>query len=350
MVAWAPIATYNPATGFGLGAAANVAFFRGDPKDTHISALVSSLTATTKHQVLFKAKFNASSSADRWHLEGDNRLYWTSQSTFGLGTSAPNDAGVNAKFDFFRVYDTAYRRVRRNLYVGTGFLFNNHSNVEPNQGYADAWSNSAYVAYSEQHGLDTTSQTSAGASLNVLYDSRDSQINPGRGCYGSLGYQMFFEGLLGGSSTWQQANFDARTYARLGRSGRHRLAFWVFGNLVTGGVAPYFDLPATGWDTYGRSGRGYVQGRFRGEQLLYGEAEYRWTIKRNGLFGFVAFVNTETLSDRQTGERLFDVMASGAGVGMRLLVNKRSKTNLALDAGFGRQGSHGVYFGIQEAF
>ena len=186
--------------------------------------------------------------------------------------------------------------------------------------------------------------------MNALLDSRDSSINPSRGFYANLNYDMFFDGFLGGTSTWQLTHADLRTYVRLTTDARHRLAFWVFGNFVTGGVAPYFDLPATSDDTYGRAGRGYTQGRFRGERMVYGEVEYRWTITKNGLLGMVAFLNTETLSNQQTGERLFDSFATGAGVGLRVMLNKRSKTNLAVDFGRGQQGSHGVYFGVQEAF
>ena len=32
------------------------------------------------------------------------------------------------------------------------------------------------------------------------------------------------------------------------------------------------------------------------------------------------------------------------------LLNQRSKTNLCLDVGFGREGSTAVYFAVQEAF
>ena len=120
---------------------------------------------------------------------------------------------------------------------------------------------------------------------------------------------MLIDDFLGGDSTWQQFSYDLRTYARLSRDARHKLAFWTFGDLVTGGVAPYLDLPSTGGDTYARSGRGYPQGRFRGEEMLYAEAEYRWTVDGNGLFGMVAFVNTETLSNEQADEKLFDSFA-----------------------------------------
>ena len=64
----------------------------------------------------------------------------------------------------------------------------------------------------------------------------------------------------------------------------------------------------------------------------------------------VAFVNTTTTSNLSEGERIFDSFATAAGAGLRLLINKRSKTNVCLDFGFGKQGSRGVYLGLQEAF
>jgi hypothetical protein len=84
--------------------------------------------------------------------------------------------------------------------------------------------------------------------------------------------------------------------------------------------------------------------------MLYGEVEYRWTITKNGLLGMVAFLNTETLSNEQTGEGLFDSFASAVGVGLRVLINKRSKTNLAVDFARGESGEHGIYLAVQEAF
>ena len=155
---------------------------------------------------------------------------------------------------------------------------------------------------------------------------------------------------MGGTSTWQQFTYDTRGYVRLSRDARHKLAIWLSGDFVTGGTAPYLDLPATGMDTYGRAGRGYPQGRFRGEDLVYGEAENRWTVTENGLFGMVGFVNTETLGSKETGEGLFDSFATGAGFGFRLMLNKRSKTNLCFDIGWGKDGSRAVYFAVQEAF
>jgi len=304
------VISYNPASGVGIGAAGNVAFFKGFPQTTSISSVVASLIVTSKKQLLFNGKFDIATADNRWVLHGDNRVYFTSQDTYGLGTSTTPDDQLNTKYDFLRFYETAYRRVYRRLYVGAGLLYNLHSDVRPDEEFESAWPDSPYVTYSQARGFDLDSQTSAGTSVSVLVDSRDGAINPSAGWYAGLEYQAFFEGFLGGTSSWQQLNLETRTYFRLSGDARHRLAVWLFGNLVTGGEVPYFDLPATSMDTYGRAGRGYIQGRFRGQRLAYGEIEYRWTVKRNGLLGIVAFLNTETLSNEDTGERLFDSFAT----------------------------------------
>jgi hypothetical protein len=70
----------------------------------------------------------------------------------------------------------------------------------------------------------------------------------------------------------------------------------------------------------------------------------------NGLLGMVVFLNMTTVTNLETGERLFHSFAPGGGAGLRLLINKRSNTNLCFDVGFGKEGSRGVSLAVQEAF
>jgi hypothetical protein len=78
--------------------------------------------------------------------------------------------------------------------------------------------------------------------------------------------------------------------------------------------------------------------------------EYRADLTSSGLLGMVAFLNTTTVDNPETGQRLFESFAPGAGFGLRVLLNKRSRTNLCTDYGWGKDGSRGFYLAIQEAF
>jgi outer membrane protein assembly factor BamA len=338
----------KPSTGFNAGVSGNVAFYEGDQQTTHISTISGGAKLSQKGQTTAGVRLGMFTSDDRWFLQSDNRLQLTSLNTYALGSDVPETDGTNLKYNFYQLYETAYRRVRPGLFVGGGLNVRVHTDVRSGTGANSNIDESAYLAYTQQHGFDAYGQTSSGLSVGMLFDTRDNAINADKGWFANGVYRTFFDGFLGGDSTYQYLSLDVRNYRQLTAGGRNKLAFWFMGNFVTGGVAPFFDLPEIGSD--GRSGRGYAEGRYRGEHLLYGEVEYRATLTPNGLFGFVAFLNGTTVDNSQTGEKLFDSGAPGAGFGFRVLLNKRSRTNLCTDYGWGKDGSRGFYLSIQEAF
>ncbi len=284
MLAILPTLSSKPSTGFTVGALANVAFYRGDPATTGISAAAVGATVSSRQQVSLSARLHMFTRGNRFNIQGDNRFLWTSQDTFGLGPdTAPEDA-VNVRFDHFRISDIGYLAIRSRVYAGIGPHFNVHRNVEPGENADAAWESSPYVEYSRRNGLPEDSQTSSGLTMGLVVDTRDNVINARQGWAASLTYRPFFE-ALGSDSAWQELLFDARTYRPLTDNGRHRIALWLYGDFVVAGVAPYFDLPSTANDTYGRAGRGYVEGRFRGERLVYSEMEYRGTLTRERTAG-----------------------------------------------------------------
>jgi outer membrane protein assembly factor BamA len=336
----------KPSSGFSIGVGASLARFYGPPDTTHISSLLASASVSTKGQTSITARFDGFGNGNGVHLAGDNRFQWTSQDTYGLGTSSPPDAAIGARFTHVRVFETALFEVRPNVAAGGGVNFSSHTSVRPVDS-GSAWDTAPPNAYAEAHGFDPASQTSAGASAAVEWNTRDNPINASRGWLAAATYRGFFKGLFGGDSTWQELLVDVRHFVPVGTD--RTLAFWVYSDSVVNGVAPYFDLPAIGMDTYSRTGRGYAEGRFRGDAMVYGEVEYRQALRRDRLLGLVAFANTSTYSSRDTGEHLFDAFAPAAGAGLRVLFNKRSKANLCVDFGVGRH-SHGFYMALQEAF
>jgi hypothetical protein len=346
----APTIASKPSTGLSVGLNSNLAFFSGDEKTTHISSVSGGLRFSQKKQVLSGIRFSLFTADDRWFIQGDNRLSWTSQNTYGLGADTlPTGTGAeNLKFNAFKLYETVFRTVRPHLFAGLGVNYSTHANIRSGDGVLSNFDQSAYAAYNDRHGFSDERQTSSGVSAGLLFDSRDNGINAQRGWLASAAVRTFFDGFLGGDSTWQQLTVDVRTYRKLTADGRQKLAFWFMSDNVVSGTAPYLDLPATGSD--GRSARGYSDGRYRGEHLAYGEVEYRGTVTHNGLLGYVLFANTTSVDNEDAGKKLFEDFAPAAGLGLRVLLNKHSRTNLTADYGWGKEGSHGLYLGIQEAF
>ena len=122
------------------------------------------------------------------------------------------------------------------------------------------------------------------------------------------------------------------------------------GNFVTGGNVPYLSLPAIGYDQRGRSGRGYAAGRFRGESLIYLESEYRFPISPcGGILGGVLFVNGTTTTNKASDVKLFNYIRAGYGAGIRIMVDKSTRTNLGIDFGIGAH-TTGIYLNASETF
>ena len=142
---------------------------------------------------------------------------------------------------------------------------------------------------------------------------------------------------------------------------RNILGFWLYYRGVTSGAAPYLTLPAIGWDQKNRTGRGYVQGRWRGTQELYGEVEWRFRITNNGLLGGVVFASAESFAApafqasgpgwSYTSDKvgLLQFFRPAGGFGLRFMMNRDSRTNVALDFAFG-ESSFGVWFNAGEYF
>lgn len=82
--------------------------------------------------------------------------------------------------------------------------------------------------------------------------------------------------------------------------------------------------------------------------MAYIEGEYRFRILNNGLLGGVVFANAQTFTEQSSNS--FETVAPGYGAGLRIKLNKFSRTNVALDYGFGSKGSGGLFVNLGEVF
>jgi hypothetical protein len=198
MLAFAPVIGAKPSSGVVFGVAGAVAFYKGDPKTTRISSAVISLTFSTKKQTSFTGRFTTFTRDDRWRIEGDNRLLWTSQDAYGLGTGTTPGDRINVKYDFFRVYETAYYRVHPGLYAGVGVHFNDHGRAA---GQRRRMRRSNSSTCSARTRFDLNTQIS-GRSVNRS-GTTGQPDQPRRGWHANGSVRTFFR-ILGGDSTWQR--------------------------------------------------------------------------------------------------------------------------------------------------
>ncbi|MBS1532234.1 MAG: hypothetical protein JSU01_18170 [Bacteroidetes bacterium] len=339
-----PVFSYIPAIGYTLetetviSLTGNVAF-RTDSL-AHVSAITTSIGYTQNKQFTFPIESEIWTRNNTFSFIGDYRFYKYPQSTFGLGTHANIQNEDPMDYTYFRFHEIILKRLGGSFFAGAGYILDYHWSIS-HQGTLNGAS-SDYSAYG------TASRTSSsGITFQALYDTRVNSIYPDNGAYLSLQYRDNYR-WMGSTAGWRSLIIDIRKYFRFPANTDNVLALWNYDWLTVSGHPPYLDLPSTGWDPYASTGRGYIQGRFRGAQEVYGEAEYRFKISANGLFGGVVFVNAQSFSGAP-GTPLQSIQP-GFGPGLRIKLNKVSKTNIDIDYGFGKQGSRGLFINVGELF
>ena len=371
-----PALGYNPVTGFMFGVAAAGSMSIGDPADTRLSSGMFTATYTTKEQLLITLKTTIYTKQDQWILMGDKRLFLSSQPTYGLGTGPQSeilltedgenfelgdyldgvDEGELMEFNLFRFHETALRKIRPGLYIGVGYHFDTYWNIQDQ--LLDQESDPPYItnhyAYSTVHDFDPEGYTLSGPSINAIFDTRDNINYPYTGRYAFLQFRVL-PTWLGSDQSASSLWLEYRNYFGLSKKvPRNLIAIWSYLNLTTSGRLPYMGLPSLGWDQFGKSGRAYPQGRFRGENLFYLEAEYRFRLpiskKHPERFGGVVFANATTASATDLDVKLFQYFKPGTGVGLRFMLNEATRSNIAFDYGIGADGKGAFYFNINEYF
>jgi hypothetical protein len=347
-----PAIGYNPAMGALFGVTGTLGMYLGPLDTTTISSLQGVALYSTMNQLTIQVSTTLLTARNDWELQGDWRFLLFNQKTYGLGTGpqAMSAPGMVEDFNLVRLHETVLRKVWGDLYVGLGYRLDSYYGVEDRG--MDLSGPQPVVgpgyAYSLAYGFNPAQGVVSGGTVAALYDSRDSTIDAYRGIYGSASFTANPTWL--GSSQWS-TNMEAQFRAYLPLSDdvpRNVLGIWLYYKGVTSGVAPYLSLPSIGWDQKNRTGRGYVQGRWRGTQELYGELEWRFRITRNGLLGGVVFANAGwSYASEKVG--LLQFIRPAGGLGLRFMMNRDSRTNVALDFAFG-ESYFGVWFNAGEYF
>jgi hypothetical protein len=335
-----PAIGYTLQTGFAGLVSANWAYYRDTTAAAKLSTITTSVTYSQYNQTIVPLQMSIWTPGNKMNFILDWRFIDYPSDIYGLGGKTDPNKGYTIDFKGLKLHQTLMFDLSQNFYAGVGYFFDKFWDIKA----VDPESRAINKRVSKELG---TEETASGPAFRFLYDSRQNQLNPQQGLYYNMTYRTSFKGL-GSDSNWQSLQIDARTYLKFPANSKNVLAFWMFDWLTLSGTPSYLLLPSTGWDDNYNTGRGYIQGRFRGKSMLYFESEYRFGITRDGLLGGVAFVNLQNFSAdiSPTYNQIFP----GYGVGLRLKLNKHSGANLCVDYGFGKGGSQGFFVNLGEVF
>jgi hypothetical protein len=176
----------------------------------------------------------------------------------------------------------------------------------------------------------------------LLLDHRDNQFSPSGEAWYAAFNAMFYLNAFGGQYTFQQYNIDLRQY-NLIKSTKGLLCFQAIANMGAGEI-PLLEKTRLGSNMIMR---GYFQGRFRDNQMLAAQVEYRQPLGR--FLVVAAFMSAGQTAPTLSSLRISN-MESAAGGGVRVLLNKEKKIYARIDVGYTRLGNFGFYARLGDAF
>ena len=354
-----PNISANPTIGFQVGVKAVAGKKLGSDPSTFMSVAATSASITTKNIIYFYINHNIYTPGNKWNFQGNIVIAKSVTPDFGLGIGK-NVAGESTADEvlanpnrkvrvfnsmFYNVREKVYKEVAKGLFVGAGASFEVRKGIDEK----DTSALTPYKIYNQEHGFKNGSYSANGLLFNLQYTTRDNQNRAYKGIYADVGIRAN-QSWMGSTQNAIQITTDFRKYISLSdRNPETVLAFWNWGSYLVSGAVPYLELPGTARDGAFRSGRGYTSQYFKGTQYNDTEAEFRFPITANKFLSGVAFGNLQTANDEQ-GTKLFQVFQPGYGAGLRVLFNKATRTNLALDYAFGKFGNRGFFLNLNEAF
>lgn len=351
-IAILPSLGYNPSFGFVIGAKASAIKQFGDASNTDLSAFGVEALYTSKGIITAQLRHNIFTPGNKFNFIGNWQLSKFLITDYNIGTGNKNyrtdsDSAFLTRFSYLRLTERIFRKVGKHLFAGVGVSINYRDHIDDEM--LDSLGSTPHYRYSKRNGFNPKKYSANALLLAFEYNSREHPLRAYGGTYADFNLG-FSQKWLGSTKNAVQFVYDIRKYISLStKNPEHVLAFWHMASYKIDGDIPYLALQATGYDLYNRSGRGYTIGRFKGPMFAYFETEYRFPISRNKLISGVAFINFQSASD-DLDKKLFQYIEPAGGGGLRILLQKNSRSTLCIDYAKGKYGSGGFFFGLNEVF
>ena len=325
-----PLIFYGPETKFGGGGAGMITFqMTKDSIPSRPSSVQFGFAYTQLRQVLIYLPFNLWAKNDHYNFFGELGYYRYNYFFWGVGNDQPEENR--------EIYDVVFPRIRMNLlqsifkntFTGLKYNFDDFRITRVEEG-------KLLESGSVTGGLGGI-VSSVGWVLK--HDSRDNLFSASKGYFAEFSFQMD-QKIWGSSFNNSRLILDASTYFT--NSFNHTLALNAY--LVYGrGTIPFNQMAMLGG---GKKMRGYYEGRYRDNNLVMLQSEYRMP-----LFWRIGVVGFFTLGDVAPAFNQFKINEPKVayGGGLRWMIDQKQKINLRLDVGWAERKAN-FYLTVSEAF
>ena len=325
----APIIFYTPETRFGFGATILSTFnFKSDSLSAARSTLSLGFAYTQNKQVLSSLPFNLFIKNRAWQVYGEltyNKFFYN---FYGVGNEQSPQFVERYGVEFPRLRITVLKRLVRHFYVGIRYAYDRFSLFDLD----------ATAQLYQGTILGSTGGVVSGFGVVTVFDNRDNVYYPSKGMWGEL-VVYHDDPKTGSTFKYTRIAFDFCKYFHYKKNILALNAYSIYSNTDV----PFFQMGLLGGQ---KKMRGFYEGRYRDNNVLVFQAEYRrhlfW------LLGVTVFADIGQVAHRYTAFNSKHWRYT-YGAGIRLMLDKAQKTNLRIDFAVG-DGKILPYFTVFEAF
>jgi len=318
-----------PETGFSFGAVAQASFRLYTDSLTRYSTAKTELTYTLKKQFITELDWNIATKHNKQIFLSDNFFLRFPELFWGSGNQNTGGKGELYQARRIELSNEVNQKLFSSIYLGITQRYQKVFGISTQDG----------GTFDTTKVIGKGGGITSGLGFSLFSDSRDRLLNPSGGKHYIALRQLWFRRLVGSQFIFNQLELDARYYLSLGHN--TLLALQTYHILQSDG-APFRMQALLGSDSHMR---GYYQGRYRDANYHTAQAELRFPIWR--FLRGVAFAGAGGVAPKAF--ELTKVIKPTAGVGLRILVDKKDQTYMRFDYAVG-QATTGFYVAFGEAF
>lgn len=331
-----PTLAYAPETTWEIGLSSLYVYYAKRDTINRLSEINGFTFFTLKNQYGLWFDHSIYTDQDKWFLLGKLRLQSFPLYFHGIGNNSPKNYTARVEANQILIKERVLKKLKKNLFLGLEIDYQRLSSIdfilaEPGN-------------INFQYPLGSQGSTNLGLGIGLVQDNRHNVLNVRNGFFSELAI-LHSNPAWGSNYNFTSIYSDTRYYKSIGK--KNVLATQLLGQFNFGDV-PFNQLSQLGGESMMR---GYYYGRYRDDNQIAAQAEYRFLpipFRFTDRVGAAVFASTGTVFNNINNLSVPNLKFS-AGAGLRFLLFPKKDIWTRADYAFTKEGG-GFYLFIGEAF